>query len=77
MHRVVQIGVFGRRSLPESTPGVKLTLKALYVSQEMDNVHVGVVLLGGNSGCKQGGKVLRRNKEPREGEGLNVQQPYL
>lgn len=37
-------------TVAECTPGVKLTLKALNVGQEVDDVQVGVVLPGGNSG---------------------------
>ena len=37
-------------TVAECTPGVKLTLKALNVGQEVNDVQVGVVLPGGNSG---------------------------
>ena len=53
MNRSAVSGVTRQRSSPKSTPGVKLTLQALYVGQKVDDVQVGVVLLGGNSGCRQ------------------------
>jgi hypothetical protein len=37
---------------PEGTPGVELALQALHVGQEVNDVEVRVVLLGGNASCR-------------------------
>ena len=37
---------------PEGTPSVELALQALHIGQEVNDVKVRVVLLGGNASCR-------------------------
>ena len=39
--------------LPKGAPCVELTLQALNIGQEVNNVHVRVVLLGGKASCRE------------------------
>ncbi len=37
---------------PEGTPSVELALQALHIGQEVNDVKLRVVLLGGNASCR-------------------------